>query len=75
MAQGISWLEAERQCGAMEDGRLVSIMDEEEMQVVHHLIITLLGTKEAKTYIGMEIILYLFALNVGNISSYTFMVG
>ena len=34
------------------NAHLVSIMNEEEMQVVHHLIITQLGTREYKTYIG-----------------------
>ena len=51
MAQGITWLEAERQCTS-ENAHLVSIMDGDEMQVVHYLIYTALGTKEAKTYIG-----------------------
>ena len=51
MAQGVTWLEAEHQCTSL-NAHLVSIMDEDEMQVVHNLIYIALGTKEAKTYIG-----------------------
>ena len=51
MAQGISWTEAESRCNR-DYGHLVSIMDEDEMHVVHFIILTLLGTKEMKTYIG-----------------------
>ena len=51
MAQGISWLEAENRC-LRDNAHLVSIMNGDEMMVVHYLIITSLGTKEAKTYIG-----------------------
>ena len=51
MAQGISWLEAEDQC-AKDEAHLVSIMNVDEMQVVHNLIITSLGISDAKTYIG-----------------------
>lgn len=51
--QGISWVEAEKRCEASHNGgHLTSIMGEEEMQVVHHLIMTILGTTEADTYIG-----------------------
>ena len=51
LAQGVPWVEADRLCN--EDGaHLVSIMDEDEMQVVHHLIMTMLGSSESETYIG-----------------------
>lgn len=51
MAQGISWFEAESHCES-NNAHLVSIMDEDEMQVVHYIILSLLGTKETKTFIG-----------------------
>ena len=51
LPQGISWLEAEQQCAGY-NSHLTSIMDQEEMQVIHYLILTVLGTQEAKTYIG-----------------------
>ena len=51
MAQGISWLEAESLCTS-DKAHLVSIMNEDEMQVVLNLIITSLGTNQVKTYIG-----------------------
>ena len=37
--QGISWVEAEQQC-MQKNTHLTSIMDEEEMQVIHNLIIS-----------------------------------
>ena len=52
LTDGISWIEAERQCND-NNAHLVSITDEEEMQVIHYLIMTILGTAEPKTYLGM----------------------
>lgn len=51
VAQGLTWVEAEQQC-ERQGAHLTSIMDEEEMQVINYLIIMMLGTQEAKVYIG-----------------------
>ena len=52
LVQGLTWSEAEQVCSQTPGGHLTSIMDKEEMILLHFLLTTHWRSAETKIYIG-----------------------